>query len=463
MLIVRTPESCLSERTYIFGVVLGEFLGLTWRLETDTEAKNTTIRLPGQPGEIVLPETFFPMCEHLWLKQASLPARPLPRWNFNETDWKVKLTDKDLPVIYGDPLPEFRQDEGCWHLPIDIFGSAFFMLSRYEEVVVQERDEHDRFPARASLAYQEGFLDRPIVDEYVEILWAAMKRLWPGLERKPRQRTLRITCDVDSAYKFESSLNASVRGLAGDLLKRRDPKLAACNLHGRWRARRGDFRGDPWLNAIRWMMDVNEKEGNRVSFFFMTAPRHKLDGRYSIQEPVVRRLLRHIHERGHRIGLHPGYSTYLDCKQTEIEADLLRRTLDEESIPYGELGGRQHYLRWRTPETARNWEVAGMTYDSTLSYADHAGFRCGTSREYSLYDLCERRPLEIKERPLIVMECSVISERYMGLGLTESAFSFMQTLKERALSVGGEFTLLWHNTELQEPEARRFYQELIRP
>jgi len=166
---------------------------------------------------------------------------------------------------------------------------------------------------------------------------------------------------------------------------------------------------------------------------------------------------------GHRIGLHPGYSTYLDCKQTEIEADLLRRTLDEESIPYGELGGRQHYLRWRTPETARNWEAAGMTYDSTLSYADHAGFRCGTSREYSLYDLYERRPLEIKERPLIVMECSVISERYMGLGLTESAFSFMQTPKERALSVGGEVTLLWHNTELQEPEARRFYQELIRP
>lgn len=45
--------------------------------------------------------------------------------------------------------------------------------------------DHDRFPATASLAYRAGFLDRPQIDEYLEILWAAMRRLWPGLQRKP--------------------------------------------------------------------------------------------------------------------------------------------------------------------------------------------------------------------------------------------------------------------------------------
>jgi hypothetical protein len=52
------------------------------------------------------------------------------------------------------------------------------MLTRYEEVVKSDRDEHDRYLATASLDYQEGFLERPIFNEYLEILWACIKRLW---------------------------------------------------------------------------------------------------------------------------------------------------------------------------------------------------------------------------------------------------------------------------------------------
>lgn len=460
--VLEVPGNESPEWEYVAGEIMGGMLGLSWVCGA-ADRKDVAIRLAGQKGEIRLPVRLLTGSQKDWLGLQNLPAGPLPRWDSRELAEGILLVHPVIPVIYGDARPRVTVHPGRIALPIDIFGAAFFMLSRYEEVVVQERDEHDRFPAWASLAYKEGFLDRPIIDEYVEILWAAMKRLWPGLERRPRQRTLRITCDVDSIHKFDGAVGATVLGLAGDLIKRRNPGLAAHNFRRRWRNRRGDISGDPWLDAIHWMMEVNEMAGNRVSFYFMIAPRHEFDGRYSLQMPVVRRLLHYIHARGHEIGLHTGYTTYLDSEQTKKEADLLRSALDEESIPYGELGGRQHYLRWRTPETARNWEAAGMSYDATLSYADHAGFRCGTSREYRLYDLDERRPLQLKERPLIVMECSVIADRYMGLGLTENAFAVMQTLKERALTVGGEFTLLWHNTELEEAEARRFYRELIQP
>ena len=72
----------------------------------------------------------------------------------------------------------YAESDGGIQLGLDIFGSVFFMITRYEEVVKSDRDEYDRFPAAASLAYQEGFLDRPIVNEYLEILWTCMKRLW---------------------------------------------------------------------------------------------------------------------------------------------------------------------------------------------------------------------------------------------------------------------------------------------
>jgi len=34
----------------------------------------------------------------------------------------------------------------------------------------------------------------------------------------------------------------------------------------------------------------------------------------------------------------------------------------------------------------RAWADAGMDYDSTLSYADRPGFRCGTCSEYPAFD-----------------------------------------------------------------------------
>ena len=48
----------------------------------------------------------------------------------------------------------------------------------------------------------------------------------------------------------------------------------------------------------------------------------------------------------------------------------------------------------------------------------------------------------MSERPLIVMECSVIAECYLGLGYTDQALDLMLTLKARALRHGGDFTLL---------------------
>ena len=63
-----------------------------------------------------------------------------------------------------------------------------------------------------------------------------------------------------------------------------------------------------------------------------------------------------------------------------------------------------------------------------------------------MYDLLNRRPLKVRERPLIVMECSVIADRYLGLGYTDQALDLMLTFKRRALRYGGNFTLLWHNS-----------------
>ncbi|MEI8204185.1 MAG: polysaccharide deacetylase family protein [Bacteroidota bacterium] len=460
MLVVSTPSGYEFERSYAFEIVLSDFLGIKWYHEI-RDGESICIHNNEYPGEIWLPDAFFCKIKNKWLNSDSLPIQPLEKWDSGELSSDISLVNALIPVIYGNKNPKARVEDNIIDLPIDIFGSTYFMLVRYEELVKKERDNHDRFPATASLAYQEGFLDRPIIDEYVEILMSAIQRLWPHIHRKQISNKQYVTCDVDSPYEVEFSKYAMLRGIAADVLKRRNPQLALKNFKPRWRAFCGNFNGDPHWENINWMMDVNEKAGNRVAFYFIAEHTHPYDARYRMDESGIRQLLHRINSRGHEIGLHPSYSTYLSPEQMQREAEILRSTLHHENISYAELGGRQHYLRWRSPQTARNWEGSGMSYDSTLTYADCPGFRCGTSRDYTMFDLIERKVMKLKQRPLVMMEGSIIADQYMAMGYTDEALKYMQTLKNNALSIGGQFTFLWHNSYFHVPEARYIYENLI--
>lgn len=460
MLSIQTPTGCDLERDYSLGVLFGDWLGIPYRL-TQTDRDDVCIRLPDQPGAIHLPDTWFSQAADTWLSQASLPHLPLAHWDTRELASDVLLVDPVVPVLFGDTEPRIRQAANSIRLPIDIVGAAFFMLSRYEEAVIPERDSHDRFPSTASLAYRAGFLDRPIVDEYVEILWTTMQRLWPGLRRKPHQARMLVSCDVDSPFAFGGSIKRLVFRLGGDLLKRRSPALAMRTLLGSLEAQRGHHGRDPHRSALDWIMDVNERAGRSVAFYVIpeqTDPR--FDNRISLDDPRMRALLHAIHARGHEIGIHPGYNTYKHPEMMARSARTLRRVLDEEGIDQPQIGGRQHYLRWESPTTARLWDANELDYDSTLSYADRPGFRCGTCREYQLYDLHQRRRLRLRERPLIVMECSVIADRYMGLGYSDAALALMQRYRATCQRFGGDFAFLWHNSHLGTDADQRFYRAL---
>ena len=120
-----------------------------------------------------------------------------------------------------------------------------------------------------------------------------------------------------------------------------------------------------------------------------------------------------------------------------------------------------HYLRWEQPTTMRAWADAGMTYDSTLGYADRPGFRCGTCHEYPAFDPVAQEQLDVRIRPLVVMECTVIDSVYLGLGVTREAEGKMQQLKERCRQVNGCFGLLWHNSYFKNAQLKEIYINVL--
>ena len=456
-MIITISNQVNVELEYIINTLIRNFLGIDFQLNYG-EVNGVEISSHGKVMKMPLP--FF--CVSKWLSDVSLPKQPLSHWDVSSLDFDCKVTDKLVPVIYGKPSININKDS--IDIGIDIFGSCFFMLSRYEEVIKTQRDSYDRFPAKASLAYQEGFLMRPIVNEYLEILWSCMKYLWPTLKRKNREFRTLVSCDVDfinapSLY----SIPKFVKRLGGDILKRHSPTDFIISLISFVKVQLRGESEDPYF-TFNYLMSVCERYRLKNAFYFICDHSNlKMDGEcYNMNSKKVRALLSEIHERGHEIGLHTSFDTYKNRKQTRKEFNILLDVCKQEGIIQKEWGGRQHYLRWKSSQTAVNWSQAGLNYDSTLGYADHVGFRCGTCYEYPLYDLENRKVLSVVERPLILMECSLIDDKYMGKGYTKEAYQIANDLKSKCRLYDGDFTLLWHNSSFENINDRNLFEFILK-
>ncbi len=388
---------------------------------------------------------------------------PCAYWDADREGW-VSVLGGPLPAPGESELtyPLIEQRETAHVIHYDILSLTYWMLARIEEIGRTDLDNHERFRAVSSHAYKHNYLDRPVVDEWLHLLGQVIQRQWPGLALKQHEGRTLVSCDVDSPFALDGSLSGMARRAAGDVLRRQSLLALLETTVGTWRARRGDHSRDSHRQGIDFIMDINERAGREAAFYLIpesTDPR--LDHRASLDGPRMRALIREIRARGHEIGIHPGYKTYRHPEAMSRSVQTIRRVLYEEEIPQIPVGGRQHFLRWETPVTARLWDDNGLTYDSTLGYADRPGFRCGTCFEYPFFDAVQQRALRLRERPLILMECSVIAERYMGLGYSDESLSLMQGYRDICQRLGGDFTLLWHNSHFDSDIDKRFYSVLV--
>jgi peptidoglycan/xylan/chitin deacetylase (PgdA/CDA1 family) len=366
-----------------------------------------------------------------YLKPCSMPATPLRRYN-------------GLPVIYpgrGALDGSVQRSENLIETNIDIVASSFFMLSRYEEVILSSEDRHGRFPATASLAHREGFLHRPIVNEYIELLWTWIHLLRPDLERKPawpagKEFAVCLTHDIDSLKRY--SVVPPVSAIRSALLQQRKPRLALDMALDHCKTMLG-LKKDPY-DTFGYILDSERSHGFTSSFYFMAGGGSKFDDCYSLTSPRAAKLIDEIEREGHEVGLHGSYHSC--CDRGRIASE--KRYLDNVARCKN-YGCRQHYLRWKTPDTWRIQQEAGLLYDTTLSFAERVGFRCGTCLPFRPFDALENQILDIWELPMSVMERSLQHPDYQAL-TPEQAYSQITQSIETVRQFGGVFVLLWHNS-----------------
>lgn len=369
---------------------------------------------------VIRPSGFFD--EKVYGSSLSMPVLPL------------KQID-DIPVLFGEPIIEQKGNVMVVHA--DIVASAYFLLSRYEEVIRRDmRDEHGRFPGKESLLYRAGFMHRPVVDEYGCLLrnWLAQSGI--ETDRPPQAfRQINLTHDVDAPFSMRTWRNM-VRGIREG---RRIPLLL--------RTKFGPLENDPFY-TFPWLLKENEQVRNEIgkekcfSVFFFKAGGNEFRDKphYNLYGKDIRALIELLSAYHGMIGLHSSYQAGKNPSLVPTEKAFLERATGRKITM-----NRHHFLASREPEDMLFLEQAGITDDYTMGYADVAGFRLGTSRPVRWIDVSRKRLSSLLLHPLILMDGTLIGSDYMGLNRQEATAYSKQLIRQVRMH-NGEVTILWHNT-----------------
>jgi len=296
----------------------------------------------------------------------------------------------------------------------------------------------------------------------MEIMWSLSLRLWPFMQRRKKKFQIILSHDVDAPYEYAFKSIYKIIRMALGKIYRQKSFISGVDVFRNWyKIKMGLDHLDPYY-TFDWIMDQAEKANLKSAFYFISDRSSKnQDGDYSIYDQRLRNLLRGISARGHEIGFHYSFNSFTDPQQTKKEVNVLTEILKNEGIEQALFGGRQHCLRWKTPDSFQNHEDAGVNYDSSMGYADLCGFRCGVCFSFPVFNLFTRKQLKLYERPLIVQETTVMASRYMNIKDCDQVIKVMLGYKNICKTFSGDFVFLWHNSNLTSNKQKKIFQTVL--
>lgn len=317
----------------------------------------------------------------------------------------------------------------------DVFAATFFFLSRYEEYQIKERDEHYRFSGKNSLAYKNGFVTRPLIDEWAYAIADKIKDYFPSFEIRARKFQLIPTLDIDRAFYYQ------LDDFYKNYLKRLKLFLKL------------DFKSlkkDPF-NVYEMVSKWDKKHNLNTIYFFLMGNKHEYDVALNCSNLKFRKTIIDISKQ-HQIGIHPSYFSHLNAVELKLEKQNL------EDISSSKIrNSRQHYLLLHFPNTYRDLINAGINMDYTLAFADVAGFRASTCTPFFWYDLEKEEISELKIYPTAVMDQTL--KKYNSLNSQQAEVEIAQ-LMQNVKKVNGTFISLWHNESINEFGAWKGWQKV---
>jgi hypothetical protein len=170
---------------------------------------------------------------------------------------------------------------------------------------------------------------------------------------------------------------------------------------------------------------------NPPVYFILTAPFGKYDKNINPCSKTFSDLINRLKVFS-EIGIHPSYHSSRKTSLIEKEKNSL------ENIAQLRISkSRQHYLRFRFPDTFQALIQAGITDDYSLGWTTDAGFRASIAVPYQFFDLVKNEETTLLLHSLALMD---------NIFNKEKEQTVFNELREEVKTTGGEFIVLTHNS-----------------
>jgi len=361
------------------------------------------------------------------------------------------VNDVEISISEEDGVPIFFKVGKKSAMSFDVFGASFFLLSRYEEYLPHIRDEHNRFSSEDSLAFKNGFIKKPLVDIWVDQLYAVLDAKFDFKEKRKKEFRFESTIDVSKVYDYNSKgLTRSVGGLLVDLFT-----FKFSRVYDRFMSNFG-LRKDPF-DSFSLLVRLQKKYSIKMSYFFLLANYSRYDRNISYNKTKLHSLIKAVGDRSN-LGLHPSYYSNSSPEKFKLEKDRL------ESIANFRINSsRQHYIKLQLPETYRHLIDIEIFDDYTMGYADNIGYRASTSEVFYFYDLDFEIQTPLRIHPFVVSDYAMGKNLgYSPEKALEETLELLRYAKENKL----QFISLFHNDTLGRSEEwkgwRNVYIEMVK-
>lgn len=377
----------------------------------------------------------------------------------------VRFVD-DIPILFANENSSkfYAIENNKLFFHHDLLKSSFYLLSGYQESQNQDFDSFGRYKYENSIQNKLGFAKKPVVNYYFKIIQEGLieyfnqqsvtikrKELFPSpvfflthdidnVDFYTKDRFLYKIKEVLGLVKSQYNLGTNIKHLlitAFELLKFSSKKNPNWN--------------------FEYLIKLEKKNRIRSAFYFLPKDKKHHDSTYSFSESRIKELFSFIKTNKCEIGIHGTVNSVENLNVLEnIIADLRK------NASVDKLGMRQHRLLYKFPMTSINHAKAGLAYDTTLSFAEHEGFRNSYCLPFKLYDFENDRPIDVWQIPLNAMDVTMFHYRRLK---KEEALNSIMELQREIEKFNGVFTLLWHNTFFDEdryPGVTEFYENLLK-
>lgn len=327
-------------------------------------------------------------------------------------------------------IPIFFETDSSSFLPYDLFATIFYFASRYEEYISEDLDQHKRFKAENSIAYQHQILHLPFLNILIQDFADTLQRFYPSLNFIKRQYSFISTIDIDNAFAFANKgFKRNLGGFVKDLVKLNFSQIAdriKSNLNS---------SKDPY-NTFHLINQLNTDAKTALQYFVLIGDYSDYDKNPHHENIGFVKLLQEL-SSSYSLGLHPSYQAYSEPNRIKVEKERLEKIINKKIT-----SARCHFLRVNLPATYRAFIENGITDDYTMIYASQCGFRTGLCTPIKWFDLERNVSTNLTLHTSVVMEG--ILRDYNKINPVESGEKISELMNVVKQS-GGEFISVWHN------------------